>query len=332
MVETAIQRHVSTSHIRQLDAARDILAVADLLEEAFRDELDWQGQRAIREMRLMGGWGGVLAWADSWAFPDTGLGQGFVWIQAAQVVGHLSLRRMEAYGWGWVIGNVAVRQAQRGKGIARALMDKAIEYIRQQGGKRISLLVRANNIPAVRLYNGLRFHQLGTMAFWQRPAEARRAPIGQLPLPAGVSLRQARASDQRPVYDLARASQASELDLAEAVRYSDFFVGWDRRLADWLMGRQQVCLVAQAGKELAGAVLLDAPRAPREGRLRVWTAPGYCGQLEAALLNAALSAVRPPVNSLVSAFPARQVQVSTALAQFGFLPVKILALLRLELF
>lgn len=334
MAETAVYRQITASHIRPFDAPRDLLAVADLLEEAFQGELDSAGVRAVREMRLMGRWGGLLARLDNLAAPGTGIGPGFVWIEDGQLVGHLSLRRATPFGKEWLVGNVAVRATYRGQGIARTLMTEAIGHVRQQGGSQISLLVRADNVPAVHLYTHLGFHQTGTLAYWQRPIQERRAqsliPKPNLCLPDHVIVRRSHPGDQRALYDLARIGQPEDMAWVEPVRYGDFYVGWDKQLGNWVNGQRQVCLVAESSQGIAGAAWGTVPRQPDEGRLRVRAALGYQGQLETALVSAALDALEIPTASLVCDFPAHEMPMYLALAQFGFVPLRILAHMQLR--
>ncbi|MBN1889839.1 MAG: GNAT family N-acetyltransferase [Thermoflexales bacterium] len=348
-----VSRRVNVSHVRPLDISRDLMPVADILEQGFEDEMDALGQRIIRQMRLIGRWGGMLAGLGSLLFPDASLGPGFVWVDEGQVRGTLSLRRAETYdaslrndaslgpraGWpagsGWLIGNVAVKATHRRRGIARALMNETIEHVRRQGGKSIRLLVRADNLPAVRLYSGLGFRQTGALAYWQRPPEARRRLNTQGEaaggLPREISLRRARSGEWRQVYDLASAGQAVELDWAEPVRRSDFYTAWDQKLEDWIERRRRIVLVAESRYGIAGVVQAIVFRPPEEGRLRVWVGPDYCGRLEAALLSAALRELAAPLSALVCTFLAKQMPMYTALAGCGFLPTRILAHMRLDL-
>jgi ribosomal protein S18 acetylase RimI-like enzyme len=55
------------------------------------------------------------------------------------------------------LAQVAVRPERRGEGLARALVSEACAVAAQQGFRRATLLVGANNIPARRLYDRLGF-------------------------------------------------------------------------------------------------------------------------------------------------------------------------------
>lgn len=68
---------------------------------------------------------------------------------------------LQVIGGDGEISNVAVMPAFRGRGIARNLLEAAIENARQQGVKDFTLEVRAGNLPAIHLYESLGFRQEG---------------------------------------------------------------------------------------------------------------------------------------------------------------------------
>lgn len=70
------------------------------------------------------------------------------------------------------IMNVAVDPAQRGRGIAKALLTELEQQLRQQGVTSILLEVRPSNTPAVGLYTSLGFVQVGRRPrYYQNPRE-----------------------------------------------------------------------------------------------------------------------------------------------------------------
>jgi ribosomal protein S18 acetylase RimI-like enzyme len=71
-----------------------------------------------------------------------------------ELVGTTSLSRE---GEAWYIGMVMVAPAQRRRGYARALVERACEDARSQGVKRVILHVREDNTPAKNLYLSLGF-------------------------------------------------------------------------------------------------------------------------------------------------------------------------------
>ncbi len=70
------------------------------------------------------------------------------------------------------ITNVSVDEGYRRRGIARRLMDEAVERAGRIGGERFTLEVRASNLAAVNLYEGCGFVREGVRKnFYEHPRE-----------------------------------------------------------------------------------------------------------------------------------------------------------------
>ena len=68
--------------------------------------------------------------------------------------------------------NVAVVPAARRRGIAAALMTELEARLAPKGVERITLEVRASNLPAIRLYEGLGYGQVGLRKnYYEKPRE-----------------------------------------------------------------------------------------------------------------------------------------------------------------
>ena len=68
--------------------------------------------------------------------------------------------------------NVAVVPAARRRGIAAALMTELEARLAPKGVERITLEVRASNLPAIRLYEGLGYTQVGLRkSYYEKPRE-----------------------------------------------------------------------------------------------------------------------------------------------------------------
>ena len=68
--------------------------------------------------------------------------------------------------------NVAVVPAARRRGIAAALMTELEARLAPKGVERITLEVRASNVPAIRLYAGLGYVQAGLRKnYYEKPRE-----------------------------------------------------------------------------------------------------------------------------------------------------------------
>ncbi|MBN1667218.1 MAG: GNAT family N-acetyltransferase [Anaerolineales bacterium] len=110
--------------------------------------------------------------------------RGYIWEEDGRPVGLVSLSRRGSTD-SWLIGNVAVLPEYRRRGIARKLVEKALEHIRAEGGKLAVLDVIAGNLPAYQLYESMGFkHYTSQM---QLTLKSKQVP--ELPeLPAGYQL------------------------------------------------------------------------------------------------------------------------------------------------
>ncbi|MYG81768.1 MAG: ribosomal-protein-alanine N-acetyltransferase [Gemmatimonadetes bacterium] len=70
------------------------------------------------------------------------------------------------------LANLAVSTARRGRGIGEALLEGALEVLRDRGASCAYLAVRASNERAARLYRRHGFREIGTHAgYYARPRE-----------------------------------------------------------------------------------------------------------------------------------------------------------------
>lgn len=159
--------------IRQLDLARDLNPVADLIEQCFPIHQDPDGKTYIKEMRkaahnlrVMG----LLA-----HHPDLGPSRtkGFVWEENGRILGNLSLIPLKKEGRRvYLMANVAVHPNYRRRGIARKLTQRALAYLGRQGESQVWLQVRDDNQPAVDLYSSLGFEAQAARTTWRiRPED-----------------------------------------------------------------------------------------------------------------------------------------------------------------
>jgi GNAT superfamily N-acetyltransferase len=155
-----------TSHIRHLDAARDMPGILDLIEMGFGEELDPHGWKMLHRMRQLYQPNPLTRAVANVALEATG----FVWAENGQILANLSLRKAYPRGArGRLIGNVVVHPDHRGRGIGRALMETAIEAAREQDAAWVGLEVRADNDVACQLYQHLGFRPVGITEHLVRP-------------------------------------------------------------------------------------------------------------------------------------------------------------------
>lgn len=328
MVADTVRRKVPFSGLRPLDVSRDLKGVADLVAEAFREDMDPSGERAVRDMRLASRWAFLFGWLDHFAPPGEGIAPGFVWIEDGRVVGNLSARRTAPYGRGWLIGNVAVAPEWRRRGIARQMMMAAIDLARERRGEWVALQVRSDNAGAKALYASLGFRDLGESVHYRRV----RSVLGAPPAAPIEGLRTARAGDADRIYSLAQAAIPEVLRWAEPLRRDDFWMGFDRRLANRLLGRHEAWWVVDSERGFVGAAHAEVARPSDDGRLRVWVAPAWQGEYEAALVNRALAALGDAVSRpMLASLPATHTAAIQALESVGFEVLRRLTHMRLEL-
>ncbi|MDH7486295.1 MAG: GNAT family N-acetyltransferase [Anaerolineae bacterium] len=337
MAVTILSRRQPFRGLRRLNPYRDLRQVTALIAETFGADLDAEGRAALRDMRVLGWLGPLVAFV---LVADPQLQrmlQGYVWIEEGRVVGNLSLQSGLRYGERWHISNVAVAPAYRGRGIARALVEAALEEVEREGGGWATLQVEAENEAACRLYAGLGFEALGGMACLHL-AKPPATPPPTTPIP---SLRPWRADDWHGEYELARTVIPALLQWWQPLRSEAF-----RRYAeDWLgeafnrlIGRQRTYhWVVEAGAglrpahqgRLAASLWLRAAGWRGEHRLRLMVHPEARGALEEPLLRQALAVLSAcPPRPTVAQHPAGDQQAIEAFLTHGFLLRRTLVAMR----
>lgn len=157
----------ATGKLRPVDVRRDLNQVADLMEHCFADTLDPDGQRYLQQMRYAASNPGYIRWAALMAEGGTMPISGYVWEEADQLVGNLTMIPYYSLGHRYfLVANVAVHPDFRRKGIATSLTIKAIEHARQRGAQAVWLHVRDENEGAIRLYRSLGFIERARRTTW----------------------------------------------------------------------------------------------------------------------------------------------------------------------
>jgi len=161
--------------IRRINFHKDLEEVADLIEESFALQHDADGQSFIREMRQTAREMRLWGWMGEWQAMQEEPARGFVWVESGHVVGNISLLTFshlkQRY---YLIANVAVKQAYRRRGIARALTLHTLNYLLKRGITNIWLLVNADNQAAVHLYHSLGFQEFCRRTTWQYSAHQKQ--------------------------------------------------------------------------------------------------------------------------------------------------------------
>lgn len=294
MVARALRRSQATFRgVRPFNPARDTHALARLLEEAFRADLNFP-LATVPILRKAG----IVFWMLSYlpGFPEAR--DGFVWIEDSKVVGNATLTFDHSQSERFYVSNVAVKTEYHRQGIARALMQAAIEHVRQRHGKRILLYVRPNNPGALKLYADLEFHALEMRGEWKLDSVPLRRPPGD---PTGM--RPLKTSDRRAVSEWVRAA-ASENVHPFRPEENSFEMAWDELLfeaiGDFLSGQKTSRLALERDGKLAGLALVRGQHIAAPHKIVIQVHPAFRGRVEDELVITALQRL--------SEFPPREIR------------------------
>lgn len=308
---------------------RHLGPVADLMTEAFAEELGPWARQTLRRMQRIARWGalGFLLWGMSLDQESPG----FVWVEDGRVVGNVSFRRAAIVG-GWMIGNVAVHPRWRGRSIARALVEAALEEIAARGGTWVGLEVREDNPAARHLYEGLGFETVGASLEIARPA----GPSGPAAPPPPLPRRRARAADRPDLYHLACAGLTRpHLEVLE-IRPSAYQAGWEARIAAWMEGRCEDWWMVEERPEPdaaratpIGALRLTSYGSGRWHEVEVLLRPERLAELGGPLVATALGLLaRRPAWETVATLPGVRMHLEPFFAEAGFRPLRRLLQMR----
>ncbi|WKZ37128.1 MAG: GNAT family N-acetyltransferase [Anaerolineales bacterium] len=160
-------------HLRPLSILRDLPAVADLIELCFADSMDGEGRRYVQDMRRAGSDNSFIKWANRAAETTSLPLTGYIWEEAGRIVGNASLVPFRQRGQRlYLIANVAVHPSQRGRGIARALTERALRHAREKKVDTIWLHVRDDNASAIHLYSELGFVERARRTTWKASTDS----------------------------------------------------------------------------------------------------------------------------------------------------------------
>jgi ribosomal protein S18 acetylase RimI-like enzyme len=291
-------------------------SVADLIQEAFAEDLDQAGHSMLREMRAMGRLGPLLWWLDGAGAGGYQMLSGFVWLEEGHIVGNVTITRASHIIDRWIISNVAVAAPYRGRGIARSLLRAALDMIREQRGRSVALQVRDDNQVAVYVYQTMGFKLLFGTAHLRMDAVP---PVDQLPLPA-AHLRPLTGADSHAAYRLACAAMSKAAQDEYPVRLSHFQVGLEQRLTDWfrmMIGKTPTLrLVAENDGHLHAMVTVQPGGRGSESLIALTVHPDARGEIEPALIDHALRHIgrwsRGPVVTRQPTYHAEGVAAFTA--------------------
>ncbi|NOX61286.1 MAG: GNAT family N-acetyltransferase [Chloroflexi bacterium] len=316
--------------VRPINLHRDLAAIADLIDEAFHDELDASGLASLREMRTMARLGPLLYLLLPSGGELGGFYRGYVWESDGKIVGNVTIQPLDDYGRRWMIANVAVQKNYQRRGIGRALMMQALDRIRQSGGRWAVLQVRESNEVACALYRKMGFEQvlIETHLRAFEPSDASEPAA-----PSGLALAPVRDEHWKKIQKLLRASLPSSARWWRDSRTPGFYrnsasalgrfwgrltgQGWRIRLGVW------------QAEELKGVLDVDI-RLRGEHRLDLLLHPSLRGRVEPWLVARGLSILREghPFRPIAATLFDYQQYAIEAMRERGFQEVRSLVTMR----
>lgn len=332
MVAAPIAVSSSDSGPRPINLRKDVQGVLALLNRVFRPALDAEGQRSLSNLSLSNQPWVVLRLrqlADDFV-------PGFVWEEAGQIVGNVSLLTTNMDGR-YVVANVAVHPQHRRRGIARTLMELAIDKIEGRNGREIVLQVEERNTAAIGLYTQLSFDTVDSITSWY----SSYSRMALLPLSPGESgsnaagsvfLRPIRRGEWLTAWRLDRTSLHPDLNWPEPLSRDAYKMGIMRWLSNLLNGRRAETWVAWSQEDKMvglGTILSEWGRAHT---LSLRVHPAWRGRIERVLLAKLLRRLQYlPRRNLRMDHPVADAVTSNLLREANFNSRRTLTVMKLEL-
>jgi ribosomal protein S18 acetylase RimI-like enzyme len=334
MATAVLRREKRFSGLRPVEPSRDLTKVARLIQTAFADDLDRSGYSMLREMRNVGRLGPLLWWFEQGQTGLSDLLAGFVWVEDDQVVGNVTISQVSPNSHRWIISNVAVAPSYRGRGIARALMQAAMDFIASRHGKIVSLQVRDDNAVALHIYRSIGFHDVFGTSYLRHNSLPAVKPLA---LNAdGMQLRRFEATDSQLAFQLACAATPEAVQSEQPIRSSRYALAFETRLADWfkeLVGSgPPLRLVVENHSRLDAMVTAEPSAWHSEGSITLIVHPSARGMVEKELVSHALSHLRRWSQDVaVTRHPTYHPEGMAAFTSFGFREERTLLWMKCEL-
>jgi ribosomal protein S18 acetylase RimI-like enzyme len=315
--------------LRALDPARDLGQIADLVEHTFADEPDDAGRRAVTELRRLNQQR-TLLWVLSRTSQEFGDAfSGFVWVENGRIVGNTSITREDPLGLRWLLSSVAVEPGYRRRGIARAMVNAAVEHAREHGAHWVELLVKVGNSGAVTLYEQTGFVSLESVTTLRAPSVP---TVSQHSCDPALAPIQKRHADR--LLELARESTPPMVQRVRPIRADRFAGEWRRGLLEALVRARPPRREWWGAWE--GGRLVAAAGVGREKKglstLELMVAPDARCRHEAALLEMALSRLTDRPNTpVVATLSGRDPSAIAGLLRLGFQETRTLTRMIIEL-
>jgi ribosomal protein S18 acetylase RimI-like enzyme len=339
MAVLARSRIESAVKLRPMEPLKDLRGVADLIEEAFAQDLDRSGQSALRELRWLSFLKPILWWMVVFSSDHDDFLSGFVWEENGKIVGNITINRVIPGSRRWLISNVAVAKAYRGRGIARGLMYAGLELVKEYRATSVSLQVRADNAPAKHLYESLNFKEISGTTYL-RLKRVPKVDLQQLPpFPKETTsrLRRFDSADTRQAYQLASATVPSEVQKEWPLRQNRFRLDGQEQffssfLRKFIGSGSPVHWVVENGQSFVATASVYPGIFDKPHNIELIVHPDWRGYLEKPLIGRALNYLYQWRNTgVVVKHPAEHQEAVSTYKSFGFEEEQTLLWMKQEL-
>jgi ribosomal protein S18 acetylase RimI-like enzyme len=327
MIVTAPSQDQSKNGPRPININTDVPGILKLLELVFGASLDAEGRKMFT-----GNASALESPAILWRLSPAAakLSLGFVWEENGRIVGNVTVLTTEIPGR-FLVVNVAVHPDYRRRGIARLLMQRVENLVRQRQGNQILLQVVKQNNAAIELYNSLNYTRVGSMTHWTAPVSRLRRLELNLDT-VGPPIRELKRHEWKAAYALDQQALHADLHWPERLDADAYKNGFWVKAMNFLNGRQAETWIATAAKNQLvglGAITSEWGRA-HEASIRVH--PSWQGRLERPLLAKLMRRLQYlPRRNVQIDHPDDDELVNSLLQEANFQPRRTLTHMRLDL-
>jgi ribosomal protein S18 acetylase RimI-like enzyme len=266
-IPTDLDRSINAQFdVRPLDIRRDLDALGELLAIAFADDATTVGSDLRAEVRMLKKLVPVVTILRLVSAAFRHIFDGFVIEEQGRFVSMVVAGRSGAKSKRWQIGNVATHPDYRRRGLARRLVNRAIEHAQSLGAEMCLLEVRAENTPAYNLYRSQGFdHYDSTTVMKLEDLPAVRF------LPAdGYTVRSMKYREWKPRYELARLEAPQAVQSFVPVSEEDFHVSALEQLIEPVVRIAQKVDVHRWAVERDGQLVGTLSLAARRAKAKVF--------------------------------------------------------------
>jgi len=317
--------------IRPMNPFRDWGAVKHLMRVVFQSDVSAASLPVFPDWPRLNWLRPVISLFEALGMETPEQMLGYVWEDSGRIVGNVTLGLSDPQHGTWLLSNVGVHPQFRRRGIARALVETAVNQSRSHGGRYLTLQVHSDNIEARGLYESLGFDTLErTCEFVGLSGVAAPAPARGWHLQA----------PQREQWAAIRAMTTAHLPRALA-GYKHCLAGYFHvpyhpgvlgEIADLLSGVRLAnwCLLRDGA--VGGGMLVQAHVSWGTHRVAIHVVPDARGAVEEMLVRQAMAYVQRYASRRTQFIAAAEhVELADALRRYDFREGRTLDLMALKL-